>query len=260
MSASSAGRRTSTGPAPDDLHPVPHTLGRSLLLHLLPGVAVAAVYVALVPVARALQLPTGAALAAAGLVCVGPLLLGLLALVSGRRRGADAPAVMFRGRPPFRTVLGYALLLLVWAATVFALTGPLSGWVEATVFGWWPVGWKPELGTGGGYGRGALCWTALLLVLGSAVVAPVAEELYFRGFLLPRMPAALGRTAPLVHTVLFALYHLWTPWLTPTRILAVLPLVLVTLRTRSLWPAVAAHIAINAVDAAIVVAYLITWS
>jgi hypothetical protein len=44
------------------------------------------------------------------------------------------------------------------------------------------------------------------------------------GFLLPRMPTRFGRAAPLAHTVLFAFYHVWTLWLTPTRILAVLPL------------------------------------
>jgi membrane protease YdiL (CAAX protease family) len=48
----------------------------------------------------------------------------------------------------------------------------------------------------------ALLWTVVLLLIGSALIAPVVEEAYFRGYLLPRMPVRLGRTAPLAHAVL----------------------------------------------------------
>jgi len=82
----------------------------------------------------------------------------------------------------------------------------------------------------------------------------VLEEAYFRGFLLPRMPPSLGRTAPLVHTILFAAYHLWTPWLAPTRILGVLPLTYIALRTRSILPGIVAHITLNLIDVIVIVA------
>jgi membrane protease YdiL (CAAX protease family) len=45
----------------------------------------------------------------------------------------------------------------------------------------------------------------------------VVEEMYFRGYLLPRI-SRLGAWAPLVNTVLFSLYHLFTPWLNVGRI------------------------------------------
>ena len=45
----------------------------------------------------------------------------------------------------------------------------------------------------------------------------MVEELYFRGYLLPRI-SRLGAWAPLVNTVLFSLYHLFTPWLSVGRI------------------------------------------
>lgn len=83
------------------------------------------------------------------------------------------------------------------------------------------------------------------------------EEAYFRGFLLPRMPVRLGRTAPLAHAVLFAFYHVWTLWLTPTRILAVLPLTYITLRTRSILPAVVAHVVLNLIDVMVIIGFVI---
>jgi membrane protease YdiL (CAAX protease family) len=48
---------------------------------------------------------------------------------------------------------------------------------------------------------------------------PIMEELYFRGFLLPRLrgsPAVVVVAA----AVLFAGYHLWTPWMIPIRVIA----------------------------------------
>ena len=45
----------------------------------------------------------------------------------------------------------------------------------------------------------------------NGVIGPVVEELYFRGFLLPRMER-LGRWAPLVNATLFSIYHFWSPW------------------------------------------------
>jgi membrane protease YdiL (CAAX protease family) len=55
----------------------------------------------------------------------------------------------------------------------------------------------------------------------------------------------------------FAFYHLWTLWLTPTRILAVLPLIYITLRTRSGLPAMVAHVVLNLVDVVVIIAFVI---
>ena len=80
---------------------------------------------------------------------------------------------------------------------------------------------------------------------------------YFRGYLLPRMPVWLGRTAPVAHAVLFAFYHVWTLWLTPTRILAVLPLIYITVRTRSVLPAMVAHVVLNLLDVVVIIVLVI---
>lgn len=57
----------------------------------------------------------------------------------------------------------------------------------------------------------------------NGVVGPVVEELYFRGHLLPRIDR-YGRWAPVLNTVLFSLYHFWTPWQNPAHILGILPM------------------------------------
>ncbi|HET9871320.1 MAG TPA: CPBP family intramembrane glutamic endopeptidase [Propionibacteriaceae bacterium] len=233
--------------------PAPNTLPISLLLHLAPGLLIAASYLALVHVGRASGLPSAAALGASALLVTGPLLLGILTLAQQRTRHGTS-AIALRQIPRMRAIIGWATVIVGLAAAAFVVAEPVNSWVEHTLFSTWPDTWKPNLGTGGGYGDGALLWTAVLILAGSALVAPVLEEAYFRGFLLPRMPPSLGRAGPVIHTILFAAYHLWTPWLAPSRILGVLPLTYIALRTRSILPGIVAHITLNLIDVVVLVA------
>jgi uncharacterized protein len=236
--------------------PTPHTLPSSLLLHLGPGLVVGAAYLALIPAARALGLPSVAAIGGQALLVTGPLMIGVLK-VSSRRRRPGEPTIALRRVPTVGAILGWATLMICAAAAAFVLTRPVTAWLERTVFRGWPDSWKPQLGTAGGYSDSALLWTAVLLLIGSVLIAPVVEEAYFRGYLLPRMPAWLGRTAPVAHAVLFAFYHVWTLWLTPTRILAILPLIYITLRTRSVLPAMVAHVVLNLIDVVVIIVFVI---
>ena len=76
----------------------------------------------------------------------------------------------------------------------------------------------------GDYTREAWLLTLVAYFLLNGFVGPIVEELYFRGYLLPRM-AWMGRWAPLVNVSLFSLYHFWSPWQLPARILALAPTV-----------------------------------
>jgi len=50
-----------------------------------------------------------------------------------------------------------------------------------------------------------------VLVALNVILGPLVEELYFRGYLLPRLHR-FGIWAPLINISLFAAYHLWKPW------------------------------------------------
>jgi hypothetical protein len=76
----------------------------------------------------------------------------------------------------------------------------------------------------------------------------VIEELYFRGYLLPRMPEKLGGFTAISHSALFALYHTWTPWLFVTRTLAVFPLIDIVKRKENIWVGIIAHCLLNSLD------------
>jgi uncharacterized protein len=202
-------------------------------------------------------LPSAAALGTAGLVVTTPLLLGLLQLSSRHQREPPEPTIALRRVLGVRAVLGWAAIIILGAVAAAVVAAPLNAWLDRTLFATWPASWKPQLGLAGGYSDAALLGTALLLFLGSVCSTAVVEEAYFRGFLLPRMPSRFGRAAPVVHTVLFALYHVWSLWLTPSRILGVLPLTYISLRTRSILPAIVAHVVLNFIDVATILVSVI---
>ena len=60
----------------------------------------------------------------------------------------------------------------------------------------------------------------------------------------------------MAHAALFAGYHLWTPWLIPTRFLAILPLTLIALRPRDIRIGIATHVILNSVDVEILTRYV----
>ena len=70
------------------------------------------------------------------------------------------------------------------------------------------------------------------------------EELYFRGYLLPRIDR-YGIWAPVLSTFLFSIYHVWTPWRWPQIAIGFLPLALAAWRTRSIYVSMIAHVTVN---------------
>lgn len=235
---------------------VRHSAGQSILLHLAPALPAMAVYITAAPFAHRLGLPTIAALALSGLLGVAPVQVGLMAL--HRRRHPDESINQLRVKLPRARLLPLICTEIALAATAFAVTAPVGGLLRTTLFGWWPSGWTVDGGVHPGFNQTVLLVTAALLLLGSVVVAPLVEEYYFRGYLLPRMPNRLGRGTPFAHALLFVSYHVWTPWLAPTRLLAILPLAYLAHRTRDIRIGVVAHMVLNAVDLALLTSFILT--
>ena len=93
--------------------------------------------------------------------------------------------------------------------------------------------------------------------MATSIAAPIVEELYFRGYLLPRIDR-FGAWAPLLNLVLFALFHLWTIWLTPVRVVALLPMVYLVWFKRSLYIGIIVHLLLNLVGDSLLTVPVIT--
>ncbi len=130
----------------------------------------------------------------------------------------------------------------------------MSDFLSRTIFAWLPTWFFRD--DFSHVAHPILLLTLALLFALNVVAAPIVEELYFRGYLLPRL-ALLGNRAPAVHLVLFTLYYLWQPWLYPTLLISLAPLIVAVWRTRSVRLGIATHCALNLISGVASIALLL---
>jgi uncharacterized protein len=237
---------------PEPARPLPpqHPLSLSILLHLFPGAALTLFIVLAAPTVVALGFPPAFALfAGIGLVIV-PIELGYLFLHAKRTTGTWSleTTVGYRRRLPRTQLVRWTAGLTVWFMLFLGLsTAVLDPWLAETFFAWMPDSIL-QFSRVGEAGEPVAIWALVILVavafVFNGVVGPVVEELYFRGHLLPRLER-FGRAAPVLNTVLFLLYHFWTPWQVPARVVGLLPMTWLTWRERSIQLSIATHVTIN---------------
>lgn len=234
-----------------------HSIGRSLLLHLLPGFLIGGSYFALLPIIRGLGYPLILALALAILLVLVPFELGYLLYLGKKKNGCFSldGIVMHRTPIPLRQYLHWIPGLFLVLGAIFIALRPVDTFLLQTLFAWMPM---LESGLTEGCSKGALILTYALVLAFGAFVGPTVEELYFRGYLLPRMGYA-GKWAPLLHSFLFALYHIWTPWKFVSRTLGILPLTY-AVRWRNLNLAIVVHMLVDLLEMASVFVFIATVS
>lgn len=240
--------RRAIATAEGDQHPIP----LSVALHLLPGFLVLAFYVLVgAPVARGLGYPPVLGLLLAVTFVLVPSQLGWLLYLGRKRNGGFSleGIVTYREGLPARRLALLFFPLFAWAM----LVGAALSWVDAALFealfSWVPGGYLIEQGLGSylaEYPPQVLVVTLLLSLVLSGIAAPVVEELYFRGYLLPRI-SRLGVWAPVLNVALFALYHLWSPWQAATRFISILPAAYTVQRTKSVYAYMWVHCTLNTV-------------
>jgi membrane protease YdiL (CAAX protease family) len=197
-----------------------------LALFLVPGALITVAFAIFAPIVEAAGFPPIAALLAAITLVLLPFELGVL-LWAGRSRDDTIWSVVAYRRPMRRRDwlwLVPALVILEFVG--FGVSMALEPAVIDALFGWLPDWFvRPiDIDRIGDYTREAWLWTLGAYLVVNGFVGPIVEELYFRGYLLPRMEW-MGRWAPLVNVSLFSLYHFWSPWQIIGRILGLGPTV-----------------------------------
>ena len=223
-----------------------HSLGQSIVYHLLPGVVIVAGYALITPFIRRAGLPSAIGISLAVLFVLVPLELGILFWQGKKRNGRFSleGIVLNREKTPAPPFALWTFVALFAAVLCFALFSP----VDKTLLTWfdWLPNWFFVNEDMSVYSKTIQFINWLVIFLLTGIVGPYVEELYFRGFLLPRL-AWMKNWAPVVEAFLFALYHFWSPWQLVTRTLAVLPLVYIVNWKRDLRIGVTAHWLLNTI-------------
>jgi membrane protease YdiL (CAAX protease family) len=226
-----------------------HPLGLSILLHLLPGVGLLLVPLLIMPLVRYWGYPPIFAGSLSILVVLLPWEIGYLLFLGRQRNGhwSLAGIVRYQEPMPLWQYLLFVPLLVFWFFTATSMWNQLLPTIT-TSLKWLPA-WVVDplpFGETGTYSASILLTSALFRLVCSGLIAPVGEELYFRGYLLPRIDR-LGYWAPLLNVVLFASQHYWTLLANPGRVIALFPLVFVVWWKRNIRVGMIVHLILNVV-------------
>jgi membrane protease YdiL (CAAX protease family) len=162
--------------------------------------------------------------------------------------------------------------LLAAALAAYVLEGnPLNWTAFATRYRLGPMNWRLGLWTLGGFlvmGLLSLAALSLLpaiyralnftppeayiegapalwLTLLNLTINILGEELWWRGFILPRQELVHGRLTWLLHGILWALFHLYKWWSVPAMFVTCLVIPFIAQRVKNTWPGIFIHFGIN---------------
>ena len=220
-----------------------HSITQSVILHLLPGILVGTFYfLARQPVAK-MGYPSIFALLLAFAFVLVPFELGYLLYQGKKKTGRFTlqGIISYRNSIPWWQYIVWAIIIFVVTGAIFKLLEPVDAFLQERLFFWMP---DLNYGLDGNYSRRILIVTYSMFLIFNVFLAPLVEELYFRGYLLPRMK---GRFATLLHSFLFAAVHVFTPWMIITRTLGLLPLVF-GVKKKNIYVGMIVHILGNSMD------------
>ena len=188
-----------------------HTLGKSFLLHIIPGVLVTVAFVVLKPLLDSTGYPPLLAFLLAVLLIDIPFMLGVM-LNEGKKLNGHFTlkgVVLYREKVNWKTFALIFVGAFVVVYILIMLATPISAFLTESVSSKLP-GWifMDEQTQYEAYTKSILVVVFSLQIVITGVILPWVEELYFRGYLLPRI-SRYGKWAPLRGGLLFGLYHVW---------------------------------------------------
>jgi hypothetical protein len=188
---------------------------QTLLMNLGPAAVAFAAVLALAPLMARLGLPRFFSFTVAEALVLTPIELGLLLRAAHRATGRWSlralPAVIAYRQPFTRRVILLIPVLFLLALAVAAAWIPVGNALGDGLTGIYPHWLIASNSTPAGFSQLVLVSTLLATLAVDGVINPTVEELYFRGYLLPRLPVAGWRAIPL-SAALFSLQHYWEPW------------------------------------------------
>ncbi len=218
------------------------------LEHFYMGIIVTLVYVLVAPHLLGMGYPGFGALLFVELFVLTPLVLSHLFV---RVQKSAAPrslrnVIGYRERIGWRRFTAWYVIGLVAIVASYVPLYPVGLFVRDSFFAW-----LPEWYFNPGYGVTDLDLLAKLFLVGILVdglIAPVMEELFFRGYLLPRMEYLKG-WAPVINGAFFGLYHFWQPHNLIALVVVGILLSYVVWKTKNVYLGIALHCTINILGA-----------
>jgi uncharacterized protein len=229
-----------------------HSTLQSVILHLLPGIMVGGFYFLARQPAANMGYPSIVALILGYAFILIPVELGYLLYQGKKKTGRFTlrAIISYRNSIPRWQYLVWVLIIGIATGAIFTFLKPVDAFLQERLFFLMP---DINYGLDGNYSRQTLIVTYSMFFIIVTCLSPLVEELYFRGYLLPRMK---GKFSTLFHSLLFATQHVLTPWRIITRTLALLPLVY-GVKKKNIYIGIIVHIMVNLLDLVIGIAFIV---
>lgn len=226
-----------------------HSLFKLIGLHLLPGLLTVVFYLLIARPVMSRGFPPMFAMLLAVIFITVPLELGEL-LRKGRARNGRASLkgiVNYLKPIPVLQYIVFTMGFLILALFLSGAAGVIDNAVGRALSPWLPSWFfMQDTAQYTGYTRNILMITLVVNLVLNGLVAPVVEELYFRGYLLPHL-SRFGAKAPLIGSIFFTLYHFWQPYAYVSIFLVMAPLIYLVWRKQNIYLGIVAHCALNIV-------------
>ena len=223
-----------------------HTISQTILFHLCPGIIQLFVLILLIPPALHLGFPGSFADHLETFIALVPIQIGTLLFIAKKTTETCdiLKLIPFQNKSKLPEYFIFLAVMIVWAFGIDAVLSPLEDGLRDGLFSFVPdalAGRDVDLSM---FAKNKLIISACLGILANGIVAPVTEELYFRGYLLPRIDAS-PFAAVLLNAILFSLYHFFSPWYFFSRLLMMIPLYYWVMKRKNIRFSLAAHIIAN---------------
>jgi hypothetical protein len=221
---------------------------KSFLMHVLPGILVTVAFLLLKPLLDSSGYPPLLAFLLAVLLIDIPFMLGVM-LNEGKKlngRFSLEGVVLYREKVSWKTFALVFVGAFVVVYLLIMLVTPISTFLTKSVFSGLPE-WifLEEQAQYEAYTKNILVVVFTLQLVITGIVLPWVEELYFRGYLMPRI-SRYGKWAPLLGGLFFGLYHVWQLYGFPTVFLIGVALGYVVWWKKDIRLSIGMHVFVNA--------------
>lgn len=230
-----------------------HSLSRSLLLHLLPGICIMCFYLLSGPWLNKSGFQPNAGVLLGFLLVGIPLQLGIMLREGYKLNGKYSlqGVIYYRAKLRFWHYIVLGIIFIVYALLLVSLLGPVNEFLLENAFAWLPEWLKnssPPLGQDLPLFIVVISFSALFLIDG--ILNPIMEEIYFRGYLMPRL-ARFGVWSPIISAFLFSIVHFWQPWNALQIFILVAPIYYLVWRKKSISISIVVHCLANLIGASL---------
>ncbi|WP_299364092.1 CPBP family intramembrane glutamic endopeptidase [Winogradskyella sp.] len=188
-----------------------HNLFQSLVLHLAPGILILCFYLITYNSFVETGFYAQTALTTSFLIigATAPILF-LMYLSKKNKIKIFTSIILFNKKLRWWEYVVYPIIVVILAVIISTALQPVSSRISNLLSDFLPQWFlRPHVIPDAISERNILI-TLIMVILIDGLIHPIVEEIYFRGFLLPRL-ARYKIYAPILGALFFALFHLWQP-------------------------------------------------